>query len=311
MEKIATITVPPTLIDKDGTVGHVYKKFTGSAGPISWNDLLDKPFYEESSQVVILPEVTVNTNLTSGVSIGKPTELLKEGFVYIVSFNGEEYDCVATTMSGLVALGNGNIFGMEGGNTDAPFLIGAFPQSLVLYAADGEITVSIKVRTTELHCLDPKYINDMYYDAGDVHQIDIKYLPILEKVYKTVFNVTVNGELEFTNPFLSMVTGSAKFIVDGDFETTSTFKDYGTWSIAQFSIPGGAAAVETRYGEYLVSFSDSGTHTLKMMIEKDVIKEQYLPDTALVLNSSTEGSMKRFRITVDDSGMLNASEIVN
>ena len=79
-------------------------------------------------------------------------------------------------------------------------------------------------------------------------------------------------------------------------------------------------AIGTMSGATIFSgLSDNTTsHTIgikHIIPDNYTLKEEYMPDTIapkeLILVSSTEGSTKRFRITVDDSGTITATEITS
>ena len=90
-KKQGTITVSPTLMDRDGTKHDLHKKKEALVEPCSWNDLRDKPFYKTTELVEIVPEQSVTgtgpyggwygTGIVSNVLL----ELDKE---YIIIING-------------------------------------------------------------------------------------------------------------------------------------------------------------------------------------------------------------------------------
>ena len=49
----------------------------------------------------------------------------------------------------------------------------------------------------------------------------------------------------------------------------------------------------------------------KMKVPKKLATEEYVDNAKdfIILNSSTEGSIKKFKITVDDSGVITATEL--
>ena len=61
----------------------------------------------------------------------------------------------------------------------------------------------------------------------------------------------------------------------------------------------------------LASEVESGSETLSTTAERISIGGVYgISTTEMILKSSTSGSTKKFKITVDDSGALTATEIV-
>lgn len=140
-------------------------------GVTSWNDLTDKPFYEETSVVEVLPETTyvsdpdVNSGEMGGASVG-----LEVGKTYIVNWNGVEYTCVGVLFEANgVVLGNlGGIDSENAENTGEPFVMLDMPDygAMQIVPLDGltSVTVSISGWSTTIKTLDPKYIKDMYYE---------------------------------------------------------------------------------------------------------------------------------------------------
>ena len=73
-------------------------------------------------------------------------------------------------------------------------------------------------------------------------------------------------------------------------------------------------------GNFDIRTSVSGAHTIEIETMEDVpvpINEGYIPDTiqrvgdSVIINSSTEGSTKKFKITVSDDGTLTATEVTD
>lgn len=65
------------------------------------------------------------------------------------------------------------------------------------------------------------------------------------------------------------------------------------------------------YANATISISQTKTVTTKKYQTKKISKE-LLPDISdVILNSSTPGSTKKFRITVDDAGTLKATEVTD
>lgn len=132
-----------------------------------WNTMKNKPFYEETSIVEVLPETTyvsdpdVNHGEMGGAVIG-----LEAGKPYIVNWNGTEYTCVGVPIVGsdVVALGNVGVVDGEVENTGEPFII-ADNHSLgvmQILPLDGltSVTVSIFEVSATVKTIDPKYLPD-------------------------------------------------------------------------------------------------------------------------------------------------------
>jgi hypothetical protein len=121
----------------------------------------NRPFYTgEPVLITVVNNVTFTMSNYNGLGAAQnPFTLeLVEGTEYIVTWNGTDYTTTCTMMDGLLAIGNGSIFGM-GQDTGAPFLIG-YSGSIMLYAnKSGSATVTIKRNDAEVHKINNKYID--------------------------------------------------------------------------------------------------------------------------------------------------------
>ena len=139
-----------------------------SGGVTSWNDLTDKPFYEEVVEGYILPETTLTG--TDGQMIITNEFHLQDGQTYTVKWNGTEYTCACIEEEvGLYGLGNLGAM-MGGESTGEPFVI-MNGESLglgdagygVAVALDGSstATVSIYGKKVTIYTLEEKYLSEI------------------------------------------------------------------------------------------------------------------------------------------------------
>lgn len=143
----------------------------GSGGVTSWNDLTDKPFYEEGGMVGVLAETTLTYSADDDAFV-LPMFPVVVGETYIVNLNGTEYPCVAHDLSfvmGVEAYGMGNLGGcyINGfADTGEPFAIQIAPSYglALLLKVDSELpdtlTLSIYHDETVVHTLDQKFLPD-------------------------------------------------------------------------------------------------------------------------------------------------------
>lgn len=145
-----------------------------SAGVSSWNDLTDKPFYEEGSTEVLVEETTLDgfvQNSAYGLYFTYTTKpfSLVVGETYTVLWDGEEYVVTAQDASTLndgaemIAIGNGTAFGMSGNNE--PFIIATDVSILFFFAADPNDTAA-------------SHNVGIFQGAVTVKTLDEKYLPM-------------------------------------------------------------------------------------------------------------------------------------
>lgn len=174
----------------------------GSSGGVSsWNDLTDKPFYEEVNLEVFLPEEEDSFELNGDFGLYfaagiKPASLVV-GETYTVYWDGKEYVCTAIDASSVVpggtemiAIGNGAGFGLPGNNE--PFAIATDESLIMFFVVDPtdtstSHTVEIFKGAITIRTLDPKFLPEGF--AGGVSSWnDLTDKPFGEEyVTETVF----------------------------------------------------------------------------------------------------------------------------
>lgn len=178
-------------------------------GVSSWNDLTDKPFYEESGIVEILPECQP-TNREGTFDITVPFSLVI-GETYIVNWNGVEYTGTAVDGSFIDAAGfpvlvndgadltsgEGGVFAIVAWGTTAEN--GVYGSVTVL---DGttELTISIKGEGTTIHPLDAKFLPD---GIGGILVVSVKSMDestmeiIVSHTAEEILNAMESGKVVF------------------------------------------------------------------------------------------------------------------
>lgn len=126
----------------------------------SWHDLADRPFGEEDREVVFdqIAEFVEGQCLFEGVTLP-----ISVGDSVTVTWNGAEYNCVVFDIitMGPGAMGIGNLPFITGVDTGEPFAIGVSPvdgRIIVMSADEGLQEASIKIETSSVKTIDPKYI---------------------------------------------------------------------------------------------------------------------------------------------------------
>ena len=121
----------------------------------------NRPFYTgDPVLITVVDNVTFTTTDYNGLGAAQRpfTLVLEEGVEYVVTWNGVDYTTTCTVMDGMLAIGNGSIFGMAA-DTGEPFIIG-YAGSIMLYATSvGEVTITVKKNDAEVHKLSSKYID--------------------------------------------------------------------------------------------------------------------------------------------------------
>ena len=98
----------------------------------------------------------------------------EEGKTYVVTFNGEQYSCIAWyhELSGGIAIGNGSFINMDGMGDDVPFTCLWYDGECGLYTSkSGTYTIKIEGETL-VNKIDPKYLPDSIGGATLTEAVD-------------------------------------------------------------------------------------------------------------------------------------------
>lgn len=299
--------------------------------------------YTKSVTAQIADNVTVT--IANAVPAINPFTIDKfiEGRTYTVTWDGATYECVAYIAEGpnVPSLGNAISIGIPSGGNGEPFFITASEGESLVFGEDGTHTLSmigeveVGVRT-----LDPKYLPDgIEYAEKDIFdtvhgdpaelQADYRHVLIENAPYpdfianhNTCFvDVVTSGSITLRD--------GTKYSAAGAQTVETTWKQvfnpsYGdTWKTNIF-IP---LLVSTNGNSYVnineivchpgmtsldASFNRAiptnftGSITVEVTLRAS---NREMAAQSISMWSSTEGSTKRFRITVDDSGTLTATEV--
>ena len=190
-----------------------------------------------------------------------PFELkLIEGATYIVNWDGTEYELTCEVFQGFPYIGNFNLLNMQSGG-DVPFIIAVNEAEAMVVVATESTAESHEIGIVEI--------------KHDIKQLDIKYLPILEEEFKTVFEMegTTGGEQIFDESYRKLV-GKYRVTVDSKTENAEFIEEnnYGHYFSDNFNIT-------TWDGGIYFQFSEDGEHFIKIEEISKVVKEEHLPKT--------------------------------
>ena len=111
----------------------------------------------------VLLEETELTFVDGGAELPTPIQLT-EGQTYVVTYNGNAYDCTAWLLEeeGIVFIGNGGVIGVSAGNYEPFITDGAVMMSI---NANASATIRIIEVAAEVHKIDEKYLpKQTHYD---------------------------------------------------------------------------------------------------------------------------------------------------
>lgn len=264
----------------------------------------NRPFYTGGPvKTVLVEESNVTFTLEEGSSVYTATVQSTfsptVGETYKVSWDGTVYECVCISYYKEYALGNLSIVG-EGSDTGEPFVMALDNKTIQIGTTDTSSSHTISIS---------RYIES-------VVKINPKYLPMVSE--------TEPGIIAFDNldnHVLSLVKKEYFDPIDfhiygyGDANTiekcANRNNSYGIFIQGKL---GGAvlSSYNNPVNKHITSVLSGGTDIKCYKISQgDSNIEQLwgISEDGIIIPSSTANSTKKFRITVDDSGTLKATEV--
>lgn len=273
--------------------GQAYQQLvTDAYGNAKWEDRLA---YASVTETELMPEQTVAfSDYEGGAYMAEaPVSFnLNEGWEYKVTFDGQQYDCVcALSSQSMPYIGNISCFG--GDDTGEPFL----------FLFTGEIYAWLSYDTNASHTIAVSGPDEK------VTQINPKYLPRLNVVISGNDNDGYSSNYtaeEIRSAYYAGKTITGVYSINGS-KRILTLKEP--------SEPGGIIDYFPVVFYEMVNAGDEFSYSVRdcYMYKEYRISSRgvtvYKPTRCLVLSSSTSGSTKKFKITVDDTGTISATEV--
>lgn len=307
----------------------------------------NRPFYTGAPvETVLIEESTVSFSAADGVYMGRLESTFSPavGETYKVSWDGIDYECTCIESNSILLLGNTNIlFGVPDPDGE-PFVIGAFNGAelrITTLDTSNSHTFSISRFAQEIVKIDEKYlpenlatksnvdnciktVNGTGPDAsGNVEVQTISEDALSTNQYGTV--IIVKNGVVFKNrlgQYTQMPIGesNAAFLVKEG--KTSNARDTifafavatdGNNGISVDQIHLSRNGIDFNSENVVIrSFKPGNTSVDVIQLNSSTsrgVMVEITKNACFVLPSSTSGSTKKFRITVDDSGALTAKEI--
>ena len=294
----------------------------------------NRPFYTgDPSETVLVQESTVSFSESGGMYLAQIQSNFEAtvGETYKVTWDGAAYECVCVDFENSLFIGNLSIAG-AGSDTGEPFLMGINNGSgIVIYTKDASAshTISISGSIAEVIQIPDKYIPNTFRDvviAGNP-------LNWSEDDWAKYYGLFQSGKLLMINGIgssrsegyvlsmfyvshgahnISAINSTGNFYSFGVYQDGGEDKFYWVPIISynafyfQYNKTGSSASEAYKRLEA----SDGLTFTTKKANQEAVRQKVVLEgDKEIILSSSTSGSTKKFRVTVDDSGNLTATGI--
>ena len=288
--------------------------------------------------VTVMGEQELAFTVSDGLYIAPITNALEivVGQTYTVNWDGTEYECVCSSVPSSLTLGNLSIMG-EGADTGEPFLYANIPHvgsTFITLDTSASHTISVQRVEETVTPIDEKYLPENLATKTDVEATQ----EVLDGVFSAVATFTFDKQTSGRDTF---VFNARNYYKISDFNPSPSdvisFKgtresgselsriatgnncvEYGFFIIVASAGVCSLPVTETvtksftapSAGLYAAYETDNpgqtagtGEFTLKPS------SENYIYTTGLFLKSSTADSTKKFKITVDDSGTISATEV--
>ena len=262
----------------------------------------NRPFYTGDHVETVLVEESTIPFADDG---GKYTGYLESTFVptvgetYKISWDGTAYENTCVNFNRLSVIGNLSLVGV-GSDTGEPFLVIFDGGGIIIATADTSAshTISISHYIKSVVKINPKYLpmaSETEPGIIALDNLDNNVLRLVKKEYFTPTDFQVSGY------------GDANTIE----ECANRNNSYGIY------IPGkSGGAVLSCYknsvNKYITSVLSGGEYINCYKFSQGSLSGEQLwgiSKDGVVISSSTANSTKKFKITVDDSGTLTATEV--
>ena len=297
----------------------------------------NRPFYTETVETVLFEESTVSFAENSGLYVAQvqSTFEVTVGEAYKVSWDGDSYQCTCVDFNGDYVIGNLSIVGL-GSDTGEPFLILLGEEkNIATKDTSASHTLSISKTVVIVVKIDEKYLPDTVATKSEVEATQEVLDGVFSSVATFTFDKQTSGRDTFKfnafnyykisdfNPAPEDVVSFKGTTESGD-ENTGIFTGQNCVSYGDddFIVVASAGVCSIATSETTTQMFTAPSAGLYAIYEEGNPKATAgtgeftlrgstgsLPITDLLLKSSTAGSTKKFKITVNDSGTLTATEV--
>ena len=303
----------------------------------------NRPFYTGNPvETVLVEESTVSFAANYGLYMGelRSTFSATGGETYKVYWDGAAYECACVDFVDVLAIGNLSIIG-DGSDTGEPFIIviSNNDRSLIVTAdTSASHTVSIRYAVPQVVQIDEKYLPDTVATKSEVEVAQTT----ANNAQTTASNAqTTANNAQTTANAARSTANTAKTAAENAQSTanaakTEVAKALTVNSSGSIYAPIGAMndgayqslTLSSKDQYHSASFNVTESVGLQIRVDRDCGVQSITSNSStvefiangapcmrlkgideLIMNSSTAGSTKKFKITVDDSGTLTATEV--
>ena len=263
----------------------------------------NRPFYTgDPVETVLVEESTVSFAEDRGLYIARFPSTFEAtvGETYKVYWDSAAYECTCVDFNDVLFIGNLSIV-LPGSDTGEPFFI----------SVDNGVKITIATADTSA-----SHTISISGYAGSVVKIDQKYLPVASETEPGIISIT-----PLSNAILQQVENEyfrERNVQVSGYGDAATIKEYANKNNSHSIFSSGKfeGAVLSCYNdsvnEHITSVLSGGKNIecWKFSLGSTPMERLWgIFEDGVVISSSTADSTKKFKITVDDSGVLKATEV--
>lgn len=265
------------------------------------------------------------------------------GEAYTVKWDGTEYECACSAFHNYPVLGNLSMLGLTGGE-EYPFVIMEQNGTIIIGTATSGTSHTISILRTETtySLIDSNYLPEYKYVSyetqnltdtekeiarNNINAIDKSVLiqipnnivlasdfeAYYEKYRKTGLPIIWNGKIINHIRYLGLGSGFKEYYIIKDHSNPQVLKEYEYNGEKYVALSNIQNYYDILYAKEL-KFKATGEKysNIKVNGNGNLYNENgvfMLWNNGVIVSSCTEGSTKQFKITVDDSGTITATEV--
>ena len=276
--------------------GEAYKSLvTDGDGNVKWEDRLA---YETIGEIKHLDEKTLAFSDAGGNkkrSSFTETLAISVGDTVTVTWDGVPYTCIADDTTGALTFGNMGIIG-EGEDTGEPFVFLLDSGRWIVGTTDSSDSHVVSVSSSGVIV---KKIDEEYLDISNVSAL-VK-MPSDSWTYEKAKEILDSGKF----PYMQMSLDWGAFMMfpcqDATGQTSPAYITFASFVSCGLMDYGHASVA------YVKLVKGEGTPNVEDVKIYDLPRSNN--GKSIIVKSSTSGSSKQFKITVDDSGAISATEV--
>ena len=282
----------------------------------------NRPFYTDAVETVLVEESTVSFADDGGIYKAEFLSTFEAivGETYKVSWDGIVYECICVNLYGVCVFGNLSITN-EGPDTGEPFMMCVITgMGIAIVTTDTSASHTFSIVGHKVVKIDAKYLPENLNLATKSEVKDVRSTALIAKTTADTAKTTADGCVKINNAGSFEIYPNDNSYFHGSDANGNSYYAFHQKSVTDTPI---VLSIGTSGGtDFSISVTPSTSPTVKIkppvylnkLADIEIasyagIRPQITGLGGITMYSSTAGSTKKFRITVNDSGALTATEI--